>query len=184
MSPLARQRLVILGVVTIFAAPVLAAMFLNSEWTDWRPAGTKNFGDLVEPPVLLPPMGGNETTGQWRVLYLDRSCEDGCEARAKSWQRLYRATGRHMEEVRPVIALESVEGTERSQALKSLAPDVEFVSNLPPAWFNTVGDAVGGDPYGRAVIVDPRGYVALQYPEADAQHVLKDLKRLLTWSKE
>ena len=52
MTPRNRKRLGLVLLVALFLTPLLAAIVLNA--VGWRPAGTRNYGELVEPPRPLP----------------------------------------------------------------------------------------------------------------------------------
>ena len=51
MTPRNRKRLGLVLLVALFLTPLLAAIVLNA--VGWRPAGTRNYGELVEPPRPL-----------------------------------------------------------------------------------------------------------------------------------
>ena len=46
-----RSRLVLLLIAAVFAVPILAALVLNR--AGWMPAHSKNFGEVVHPPIPL-----------------------------------------------------------------------------------------------------------------------------------
>jgi hypothetical protein len=87
----ARSRLKLLLIVAVFALPVLAALVLNL--TGWMPGHSRNFGEVVHPPVSLRDIefvhaadarthlhNDQET---WTLLVrVPASCDDAC------WQRV------------------------------------------------------------------------------------------------
>lgn len=185
MNPVTRTRLVMIAVAAVFLVPLLSALFLNSAWTDWAPGSTKNQGRLLQPPPELPDGERVVERGRWAVLRLTRDCDiDDCAAHAEIWQRLYRTTGRDMEKVTAALIVAEPVDERRMTEIEAVAPNVAVVQGRGDDWFARVGDALGGDPFGQAVIVDPRGYIALAYADANPRAVQKDLDRLLTWSKE
>ena len=43
----------LLGLVLVFAAPILIAYALNVWWPHWSPFGRMNHGEIVEPPWAI-----------------------------------------------------------------------------------------------------------------------------------
>ncbi len=184
MNAKTRSRAVMIAVALLFLTPVLAALFLNSQWSDWKPGSTKNLGRLLQPPPALPKAPAILSPGQWGVMYVAEACDDACVAQADLWQRLYRTTGRDMEKVQPVIVVQQPVADAIKTEITKVAPNVSIQDDVPAGWFAALSESLGESAEGHAAIVDPRGYVALDYPDANPQHVRKDLDRLLTWSKE
>ena len=86
-----RARLTLLLIVAVFALPVVAALVLNVE--GWMPGHSRNFGEVVHPPVSLRDIEfvheadarthlGN-TKETWTLLVrVPATCDDAC------WQRV------------------------------------------------------------------------------------------------
>jgi hypothetical protein len=86
-----RSRLSLLLIVSVFALPILAALVLNL--TGWMPGHSRNFGEVVHPPVPLRDIefvhaadarthlhNDQET---WTLLVrVPATCDDAC------WQRV------------------------------------------------------------------------------------------------
>ena len=86
-----RARLTLLLIVAVFALPLVAALVLNLE--GWMPGHSRNFGEVVHPPVSLRDIEfvheadarthlGN-TKETWTLLVrVPATCDDAC------WQRV------------------------------------------------------------------------------------------------
>ena len=59
MNKTNRSRLFLIAIVLVFAAPLVVALLLNL--SGWRPATTRNYGVLVEPPVDIGSRHGAAT---------------------------------------------------------------------------------------------------------------------------
>lgn len=89
------QRQLLL-IVAIFAAPVIAAVFLNSRWSDFQPEATRNRGELIEP---VWPIEGAQSD-RWQMVYLTpEPCNAACLARQDELARVRRALGREGEKM-------------------------------------------------------------------------------------
>ena len=89
MTPRNRKRLGLVLLVALFLTPLLAAIVLNA--VGWRPAGTRNYGELVEPPRPLAdalfvldggePLRWEDADWSWTLFALPGpGCADACIA--------------------------------------------------------------------------------------------------------
>ena len=159
-------RLSLVAIFMLFAVPLVAAVLMHTGHIEWRPGGMRNTGLLVDPPLALDGFGAR-TPPRWTLLYVPpQPCDAACTARQDALTRVRTATGRHAERV-DVDTLDPALPNAR-QALDAEAR------------------ALGGDgSAGWTFVLDPGGRVVLAYPpQAEATGILKDLKRLLTWSKQ
>lgn len=176
-----RSRLVLLLIVAMFFGSFGVAAFLR--FTGWTPAHTRNFGQLLEPPIDISAVGlvlADDTRWQWKnddrrwtaLLRLPAQCDAECWNRVAMLPRVRVALGRHS----PRLPLLLVDGqlpagqSERLQpiqAARSTTPLPAILASSPKAspelW-----------------LVDPHGFVVLHYAEGfDPNGLRKDLGRVL-----
>ncbi len=195
-NPKSSNRLTIIVVALLFAAPVLLTTLMHSQWWSYKPASTRNFGELLQPPVAIqgwPDTSSNldieDQSPIWTLLlHSDAGCADDCQEQL-TWLRQVRAAqGRHSHQV--AIQLAGTAGLSDSQQLAVAGiypelqqPDAAQLSSLqlaisqlqPPDTENQL----------MTYLIDPAGFIILRYPEnSDATGIRKDLGRLLTWSNK
>jgi len=193
-----RQAIVLLAL--IFVAPAFVAWVMHHSGTEgWRPGGTTNRGVLVHParPLELPAdmrVGDRPVMeylqGMWTLVYIgDVDCDAVCNGNLykmrqvrlaqnenmKRVQRLYLATGETLPETLTML-------------LEKDYPDMDVarVSGKQAAvlapFFRIDDVPMQGSE--RVYIIDPLGNLMMYYPpDADARGMLKDLERLLKYSR-
>lgn len=177
-----------LGLIAIcFAAPVFLAMLFQSPLLNYRPAPTRNLGELISPvvPVTMPgPDTGLVTTqsapeikadAQWTLLYLAPAACGSCVEQTSMLAHVRLAMGRELSRVKlelispTAIALpeEANFTVRRSDAIKHR----ELLRSL--------GLSDGG-----VVLLDPLRNAMMRYPSNfDGSKIRKDLSRLLKASQ-
>lgn len=190
-----RQAIVLL--VLIFLAPVFVAWVMH--YAGQRPSGTTNRGILVHParPLDLPADIRNGAQalndylrGKWTLVYIgDTDCDTVCNDNLYKMRQVRIAQNENM---RRVQRLYLAEGEAIPDGLAKLLgeeyPDMTVLT-LPAAQLGRITpDFVIDDvPVVRAervYIVDPLGNLMMYYPPgADAHDLLKDLQKLLKYSK-
>ena len=174
-----KNRLILIAVLLLFAAPLVIAFVLNRQ--GWHPQNTRNSGTLVEPPysVVNSPVtlaGGGKLVWrnaqwQWTLLVLPGPrCETQCQTRLDEALRMRLTLGRNADRLRIVY----------------LGPE------LPLSSFTAGALVVGGDDTGafakyRAqgedslalALVDPNGLLMLHYADGySAIGVRSDIQRV------
>lgn len=170
--------------LALFAVPTLAAMVLV--FSDWRPAGFTNHGDLVQPAEQLSPgqwtsVRGNPSdfAGDWLVVVPQTEpCGETCEERLDTLSRARIALDRDIDRVQ-LLLLQPVDGPVDPGAIpegiRVMEADVDVVDGL---------STHDGAPMA-AHIVDYRGYHVMRYAAPlDGAGLLDDLEKLLRLSKE
>jgi cytochrome oxidase Cu insertion factor (SCO1/SenC/PrrC family) len=191
-----RRQLILLA--SLFFVPLALAFWLYYGGSDWRPTGSTNKGDLIDPAVPLPAVAlaqpdGARTQpeflqGKWTIAYLgDGACDERCRkalylsrqsrvALNKDMdrvQRVFLATGTavdtaFMAQEHPDLVLAQIGLDADSQALLAKFP------------------ALGGVPAataGRLYVIDPLGNLVLSYSAAAPDKaLLTDVKKLLRLS--
>ena len=191
-------RISLVIIAAVFLLPLLLAWFMYSGAIDYKPGATRNFGDLVDPPV---PLGwervelvhtGGETDApaasdvfdqHWVVLYrVAGECGPICLEEVTSLRQVHRAAGRNQSRVLPTLLLEGGVDADTKQALHEVYSRFYLVLD-PSGAIATALDQAALQPTG-VYLIDPLGNIMMTYAAgADPNHLKQDLKRLLTWSK-
>ena len=195
LPPRMKQRLTLVGVFLMFMLPILLALVLNMPGVTWRPFGVRNHGELLQPAVSVAQFtlqavdGGSlpatPLVGGWTVLLVARApCDSDCKAAIDSLHRIQLSLGEHGGRVQLLwLATGKAELTPTAiSALRATTPTLHVVRtpNKPiPA------ELAAPDTGAAANVIDPRGFLILRYaPGFAARDLLKDLERLLRYSKE
>lgn len=177
------DRIKLLLLMALFAAPALAAWIARDVW---RPAGVNNYGELVEPCALridgLVDVSGSPADlgtlrGHWVLLtVVGGDCDEACREQIHLSRQVRIAQGREQSRVvRAVVGALSrpMPGPGAGEPdLKIFAAPGEALS----AW-------TGGGP-ARTYVMDPLGRVMLRFPtNPDGKGMVRDLRQLLKASK-
>jgi cytochrome oxidase Cu insertion factor (SCO1/SenC/PrrC family) len=193
-----RQALVLLGL--LFMMPAFVAWVMHHSGKEgWRPEGTTNRGMLVHPArpltfsadLMIADAPANDyLQGKWTLLYIgDSDCDEVCNRNLYNMRQVNIAQNENMKRVQRLYL---VRGEALSGALGELLekeyPKLEVVlfpdtqaQQLTPDF---VIDGVSMEGAERVYIIDPLGNLMMYYPaDADPGGMLKDLKKLLKYSK-
>jgi hypothetical protein len=197
MTPTAEQvrrnrRLLVL-VVVLFLGSMLVAGVLR--FSGWRPSGTKNNGELLDPPgdlrkhapMLLDgtPYRWEPVARRWRIAIAPpRDCGAACDKVAGQLDLVWQLFGRNADRVDVLWLCPSGGDAEcevpgplaREPALRRVRFDPALRDGLPR---NTIDDASlsRGVP---VYVIDPNGFVILRYaPGFDPAGLREDLGKLL-----
>jgi hypothetical protein len=188
-----RSRLTLLLVFGLFAAPVVFAWLAFFVFEDWRPSGTSNHGELIEPPVLLrfaplpvvegAPLDEAFLQGKWTyVLWAGAACGKPCHEQLYLMRQLRLAQGKNIDRIQRLLLVQGMDeaGRQELQAhypglviahgsaaeLRGLASQFQPQQAAPEA--------------GRLYLVDPMGNLMMHYaPGDEPKGIVKDLERLL-----
>jgi cytochrome oxidase Cu insertion factor (SCO1/SenC/PrrC family) len=176
-----RNRLVLIALLLMFAAPLLIAYVMNHE--GWHPQQTRNSGTLVEPPrdistVVVTLADGSKLVWRdpqwhWTLLALPgAACSTQCRMRLDETLRMRLTLGRNAERVRVVYlgpALPAADIAERAPLLAGQDDGAALAAYR----------AHDGDNLALA-LVDPNGLLMLHYPEGySAQGLRSDIQKVL-----
>lgn len=156
-------------VIAVFVMPMVIGWYLF-HYHEYFHFKTKNFGELVNPPVSAQMIYASMPNGavrKWRVVYVDAGvCDAACSAMKYQLHQVQKALGANSDRVL-VVTL-----TGKSGVLKKLAE--EFVAQGKIDFVVT----------NKIFLVDPDGYLFMYYPgTTDPMNVLKDLKNVLEVSE-
>jgi cytochrome oxidase Cu insertion factor (SCO1/SenC/PrrC family) len=165
MTPRNRNRIGLILILLLFAAPLLTAYVLNT--LGWRPAGTRNYGTLIEPPQDLTQarfiladgkaLEWKDAEWSWTIFALTGpGCAAKCMARIDELRRARLTLNQNA-----YRALKPVE--------VARDPDAVLAGLHPSASDDVV-----------AAFADPHGFLVLRYPDGYNGNLLrKDLARLI-----
>ncbi len=193
-KPSGRGRIQLVALAAMFFGPALLAWAMVV--TDWRPAGTTNHGELIQPPVRQDTEGwytrdGVALTprwfrGQWSWLVpVEGDCGKTCAALLDELRRVRLALDKDADRVRVVLLqprYASPPGPPaRFPALELVTVPPEALAEIANA-AASAGQVEGGPPL---VVVDYLGFRMMAYPsKVDGSAVLDDMERLLKLAKE
>jgi len=187
MAEQGRGRWALLGLLVLFAGPILGAYVLNIFVPGWLPFGTTNHGELLRPPPqladsVLRPISSSVKTpmslrGVWTLAYVSQSdCGSECQLALTDLRQVKIALGRDTNRFQQLLVL--VDPRAPVPAFLKGNPDL----SIARATGIQLPAGKGGEDY--LLLVDPQGFVVMRYsPATSSSGVLKDLKRLLKISK-
>lgn len=183
-----KERLKLLLVVAVFAAPVVAAYLFYYVWPP-RPAAT-NYGELIAPVTLsggvLSDLDGrpvplSSLRGKWLLVHAAPApCAAACRRQLSVLSRVRLLQGREQDRVRVLWLVTGVKTPEpmAGDELRGLTvlwdQSGALVRQFPAP----------GDPAAHLYIVDPLGNVMMRYGlDPDIKRMGQDLGRLLRASQ-
>jgi hypothetical protein len=176
-----KNRLVLVLVALVFAAPLLVAYVMNRE--GWRPQQTRNSGILVEPPRDVTTASVTLADGtklmwrdpqwHWTLLALPGAqCAAQCQARLDEVLRMHITLGRNAERLRLVYLGPALPN-------EYLAARAAWQAGQDDTGALAEYRAQGDDALALA-LVDPNGLLMLRYSQGySAQGLRSDIQKLL-----
>lgn len=185
-----RNRLLLIAIFALFFGSMLVAGVLR--FSGWRPAGTRNFGEMLDPPGDLRsvvPRGvdgsaylWNPLARTWRIaLAPPATCGRECLALARSLDTVWQLSGREASRVDVLWICAATTctppaGAPRLATLRLLQADAALRAGLPRVDEVTFDGRRGVPVY----VIDPNGFVILRYPPGfDPAGLRADLAKLL-----
>ncbi|MDR0184044.1 hypothetical protein [Lysobacter arvi] len=188
-----RNRVLLLLLFAMFFGSMLVAGALR--FSGWRPEGTKNVGELLDPPgdvrTLTPRLlsGGDyawkASERTWRIVVAPPAdCGAECDTLAREIETVWQLFGKDADDVH-VLWLCATDacawpaGVPQPATLKLLAPDAQLRAGLPRVDDTAVKSAASGRGV-PAYVIDPYGFVILRYaPGFDPSGLRTDVARLV-----
>ena len=193
-----RGRRQMLVLAALFLVPLAFAFWLYYGSDGWRPSGSTNKGELLDPPRPLPdahlPLAGGSPTDdedvlrdKWTVVYIgDGACDEHCRKSLYLSRQTRIALNKDADRVRRVFL---VTGTccdfdyleAEQQDLIVAIPTGQQGALLLQAF--QVQDELPVDAAGRTYLVDPLGNLFMSYPPGTPDKaLLQDLRKVLKLS--
>lgn len=189
-------KLKFIALAALFAAPVLLAVLLHS--LGWRPQGSVNHGELVQParairPVVLQRLDGASMefpSGQkkWTMLYFGSAhCDGACRESLYKMRQVHLAQGKDAGRMQRVFIATDAREARGLNALLADYPDTQILIGGAAEMRALAGQFRMTGPSevpGRIYMLDPLGNWMMSYPPgADPTGIRKDIVRLLKVSK-
>lgn len=183
-----RNRWMLVSLVALFFGGMLLAGLLR--FSGWRPEGTKNKGELLQPygdlreytPTLADGtrLGWKQDPRTWRILVVPRECDAArtadCKRLMADLDKVWRLMGKDADRVQVLWAGAVPSGAFPSRQMRVLRVEDGLLAGLPGHAQFARGDATGD----AAWLVDPNGFTIMRYaPGFDPGDVRTDLARLL-----
>lgn len=194
VSAIWRQRLFLLLIIACFAVPLALSWWLVG---DWRPGGSAQHGELLDPAQPLEDLRFASPEGQslnvaafqgfWVLIHAASAaeCSAPCQTALYDMRQVRLALGRDLERVKTLVLLDGPPTDELRQWLAAEHAEMA-VGATDAATQNRLNAAfpVPGPVSEWIYLVDPLGNLLMRYPvTVDPSGILKDLKRLLRLSK-
>jgi len=188
VSPTAINRLKLLGIGALAAAPVLGSYLL---YIFWSPSAYTNYGTLLEPQPILPgelrladgrTFAFETLRGRWIFVVFDSGeCGQTCERKLWTIRQVRQAQGKDLARIERVFIIDD-----------DSAPKEATVRDFSGTWFvfGKSFAAAAGFPATRSrrtyiYLVDPQGRVMMRFPEEpDPKQMIRDVSRLLKYSRQ
>lgn len=176
-----RSRLSLLLIVAVFAVPILAALVLNL--TGWMPGHSRNFGEVVHPPVALRDIGfvhasdarthlGNDRQVWTLLVRVPAACDAACWQRVAVLGNVRTSLGRNAGKLQ-LLLLEREPPPAQRDALASFA----FAAPTTPLPGRLSAPLAGGP---ELWLVNPHGLAEMRYaPGFVPAQLRKDLGKLV-----
>ncbi len=159
-----RNRLVLIAIVLVFAAPIAAALLLNA--SGWRPTSTRNSGTLVQPPVDVGNVAVTLADGSkldwrdpqwhWTLLALGNGeCAQTCQTRLAELVRLRITLNRNAERLRIIYVGSALPAAAAGSATALLAGN-DDAGGLAAYRPTASGELT-------LALVDPNGLLMMRY---------------------
>jgi hypothetical protein len=178
-----RNRGMLVGLFLLFFGGMLLAGLLR--FSGWRPDGSKNKGELLQPygdlrdytPTLADGSGyrWKADARTWRIVVMPRACDGAraadCARLLADLDKVWQLMSKDADRVHVLWAGAAPRGVALPSEVRVIRPDAALRAGLARA------DDAGGD---AAWLIDPNGFVVLRYaPGFDPGDLRTDLARLL-----
>ena len=192
-----RSKTPLVIIFLLSLAPVLAAVLVYFN-PQWRPEGSNNYGQLVEPQRPMPasadltlttldgkPFDLNSLKGKWLLVAADGAdCPDSCARKLFILRNSHASQGKNVERLArvwfitddapvPEKVLEAYKGTNMVRVSPEQLQKFLTTKGVQAA---TPADALAQPMW----IIDPNGNLIMQYPaDAEPEKVRKDISKLV-----
>ncbi|MFQ5756851.1 MAG: SCO family protein [Acidiferrobacterales bacterium] len=184
--------------VALFALPFIFAYGLY--WYGWRPGGTINHGELVQPARPIADVTLRTLTGRdirfhdlrrnWVLVYFGSAeCGNRCENNLYKMRQVRLAQGKDADRIYRVFLVTDARSLDRLRpmlveypGMQVITGPAENIKTLATQFTLPAGSPLDG--LERIYVVDPLGNLMMSYPaDADPSGMRKDLVRLLKVSQ-
>jgi len=136
---LSRQQMTLIGIFALFTGPIILVMLMRSSWWQYQPAGSKNHGYLVTPPVHISLAQNDGIDGKWMIFHvLDQKCDEQCIDFVTSLRQIHRAAGRNKQYLAVVLLSRTSLAPQTRLVLESIYKEFQFVNDPSGAMIKTL----------------------------------------------
>jgi peroxiredoxin len=199
------SRAALLVIAALFILPLVLAWLMWTGVIDYKPGAVRNLGKLVQPPVpvdlannLVMATADNSPDlenalpsfqGHWLILHAVPSpCPPGCMEAITGLRQVHKASGRNQTRIRIALLLQDIHEPETVMAARevyNLFTLVEDPQGEIDTTLEQIATRFSSTVSGSSYLIDPIGNIMMYYEAgSDPNDLKKDLKRLLTWSKQ
>jgi len=191
-----RSRRQLWLLIAIFFAPLATAFLLYYGLEGWRPSGSTNQGELIQPARTLPAFAlptlegtmfeSESLRGKWNLVYIgDGQCGQRCRDALVLMRQSRLALNEDLARVQRIF-LTTAHCCDQAY-LQSEHPGLIIAQAGTPAGQPLLrvfpGTPAVGTEVGYIYIIDPLGNLMMRYaPEAPRKALLEDLEKLLKLS--
>jgi len=192
------SRAKLLGLMGLYAAPLVAAWLWFAYVTNNEGAGVSVNGELIHPAVPLESFqlattakagwGLDDIRGKWNMVYFAGSvCDTPCEDTLYNMRQIRLSTGRRMERVRRVLVTPDWQNMQQKleaagEGLQVIGGDDNQISQLLTQFNNAQSKMEACQEC--IYLVDPNGNLMMRFSaDLPPAKILKDLKHLLKTSR-
>ena len=192
-----RARYILILLVLVCLSPALGSWWLMNFTDMGAGRGQVNHGNLIQPPRTLPnlplfdPASDKDSArlhGKWSLVYLlQGGCDEACERNLYKMRQLQMATGKHSHRLQRVLL--SYGGDKNPLSARHITLyERQLIALIKQEALDIENFTLTPDDLplraGRLYVVDPLGNLMMSYGvEAEPSGIIKDLKRLLKYSK-
>jgi len=187
VTPLARNRLKLLGIGAVAIAPIIGSYLLY--WF-WLPTQHTNYGTLVSPRLLPDTMvrqvdgsdfSMKQLRGRWVMVVVDGGeCGQACKEKLWKIRQVRLTQGKEMSRIERLWLIDD-----------AAAPTPDVQKEYEGTWLVRAGSTPllppvdpGRNMREHIYLVDPLGNLMMRYPPAaEPKGIIKDLGRLLKYSR-
>jgi cytochrome oxidase Cu insertion factor (SCO1/SenC/PrrC family) len=198
-NPKLLKRLALVAILVIFAAPMLVSWWLLN-YTDYsRDNAAASHGTLIVPPrplhdtkltSLSDPSSQQHLHGKWSLLYLHTGmCGKDCVDNLYKMRQLRLAAGEYAPRIQRVMIVSGPDTTPLSEDqiqhfAGQLMLNAEENKQFSSLKIFSMSDEEDPLLERRLYLVDPLGNLMMSYaPDTEPGGIIKDLKRLLRYSR-
>lgn len=169
-----RNRWVLIGLAALFMVPVMVAIYLNSNLTDWRPGSLNVHGTLIEPvaPIVAAESMADAPWHEqrWSMLVdASEGCEAACQQAVAVINQVHPTLGRLAPKIERVVLVRPGQTLDPAWDVQTLVGAGVLTVSLPAEHHNAA-----------VYLVDPFGNLMMRYAHGlDPTGLRKDLQRLL-----
>ena len=193
------NRVKLLAILGLFVFPLALAALMYSGKLPLFSGETVNQGKLLQPLVPLDwssasPGSGSQNSddllGSWVILLpLPETCEQDCLNKVIGIRQVHRASGREQHRIRLVLLTENPLAEKARQQYLGIYDQFTLISDSNLVLHHGLQTLAEQHQLEAdtmiSYLVDPLGNLMMAYDMPDSEtRMSKDLKRLLTWSKQ